>query len=91
MQCLRPPATCPDARPSGAATTRAPFGSPVGNGTPAAGQILPISQNTALFSVLGTTYGGDGKTTFALPDLRGLAPVNMTYMICTQGVFPSKI
>ena len=36
-----------------------------------AGQLLPISQNTALFSLLGTTYGGDGETTFALPDLRG--------------------
>ena len=35
------------------------------------GQILPISQNTALFSLLGTTYGGDGRVTFALPDLRG--------------------
>ncbi|WP_100405647.1 phage tail protein [Bacillus solitudinis] len=35
------------------------------------GQLLAISQNTALFSILGTTYGGDGKTTFALPDLRG--------------------
>ena len=35
------------------------------------GQILPISQNTALFSLLGTTYGGNGQTTFALPDLRG--------------------
>lgn len=35
------------------------------------GQVLPISQNTALFSLLGTTYGGDGKSTFALPDLRG--------------------
>lgn len=35
------------------------------------GQLLPISQNTALFSLLGTYYGGDGKTTFALPDLRG--------------------
>jgi microcystin-dependent protein len=34
------------------------------------GQLMPISQNTALFSLLGTTYGGDGKTTFALPDLR---------------------
>lgn len=34
------------------------------------GQLLPISQNTALFSILGTTYGGDGRTTFALPDLR---------------------
>lgn len=35
------------------------------------GQILPINQNDALFSLLGTTYGGDGRTTFALPDLRG--------------------
>lgn len=38
------------------------------------GQLLPISQNTALFSLLGTTYGGDGRTTFALPDLRGRLP-----------------
>jgi len=37
------------------------------------GQILPISQNTALFSLLGTTYGGDGKSNFALPDLQGRA------------------
>ena len=36
-----------------------------------AGQLLPISQNTALFSLLGTTYGGDGKSTFALPDFQG--------------------
>src|ERR1700743_3672994 len=35
------------------------------------GQILPIAQNTALFSLLGTNYGGNGQTTFALPDLRG--------------------
>lgn len=35
------------------------------------GQLLPISQNTALFSILGTTYGGDGRTTFGLPDMRG--------------------
>jgi microcystin-dependent protein len=40
------------------------------------GQILPISSNTPLFSILGTTYGGDGKTTFALPDLRGRAPIH---------------
>ncbi len=39
------------------------------------GQILSISQNTALFSLLGTTYGGDGQTTFALPDLRGRVPI----------------
>jgi microcystin-dependent protein len=40
------------------------------------GQILSIAQNTALFSILGTTYGGNGQTTFALPDLRGRAPVH---------------
>ena len=40
------------------------------------GQLLPISQNSALFSILGTIYGGDGRTTFALPDLRGRAPVS---------------
>ena len=39
------------------------------------GQILPISQNTALFSLLGTTYGGDGKSTFALPNLEDCAPM----------------
>lgn len=40
------------------------------------GQLLPISQNTALFSLLGTTYGGDGMSTFALPDLRGRVPIH---------------
>lgn len=40
------------------------------------GQLLPISQNTALFSILGTTYGGDGRTTFALPDMRGRAAIH---------------
>jgi len=40
------------------------------------GQLMPISQNTALFSLLGTTYGGDGKSTFALPDLQGSAPMH---------------
>ncbi len=40
------------------------------------GQTLPINQNQALFSILGTTYGGDGVTTFRLPDLRGVAPVH---------------
>src|SRR6266566_3061929 len=39
------------------------------------GQLLPISQNTALFSLLGTFYGGDGKSTFALPDLQGATPI----------------
>lgn len=39
------------------------------------GQLLPIAQNTALFSLLGTMYGGNGQTTFGLPDLRGRAPI----------------
>ena len=41
------------------------------------GQLLPINQNQALFSLLGTTYGGDGRVTFALPDLRGRVPIHM--------------
>ena len=40
------------------------------------GQVLPINQNQALFSLLGTTFGGDGQTTFALPDLRGRTPLH---------------
>src|SRR5213595_573277 len=40
------------------------------------GQLLPISQNTALFSLLGTQYGGNGQTTFALPDLRDAVPLH---------------
>ena len=42
-----------------------------------AGQLLPISQNTALFSILGTSFGGDGRTTFALPNLQGTVPVHV--------------
>src|ERR1044071_3732889 len=41
------------------------------------GQFLPINQNQALFSILGTTYGGNGQTTFALPDFRGRVPVHV--------------
>jgi len=40
------------------------------------GQLLPLAQNTALFSLIGTTYGGDGKTTFGLPNLQGRAPMH---------------
>jgi hypothetical protein len=58
-------------------------------GTPASGQLLPINQNQALFALIGTTYGGDGVTTFRLPDLRSVAPNNMTYSICDFGIFPS--
>ncbi len=43
------------------------------------GQLLPISQNTALFSLLGTYYGGDGKSTFALPNLQGSVPLHVDY------------
>ncbi len=53
------------------------------------GQLLPINQNTALFSILGTTYGGDGKTTFALPKLNG--PGHGTnYIIALNGIYPSR-
>ncbi len=45
------------------------------------GQIIPLSQNTALFSLLGTMYGGDGKSTFALPNLQGSAPMFWGYGI----------
>jgi microcystin-dependent protein len=56
------------------------------------GQTLPINQNQALFALLGTTFGGDGKTTFALPDLRGKAPFagQGGYSIAMQGVFPTR-
>jgi microcystin-dependent protein len=52
------------------------------------GQLLPISQNTALFSLLETRFGGDGRTTFALPDMRGKAPAETHYCIALQGAFP---
>ena len=58
-------------------------------GVPANGQLMPIAQNAALFALLGTKYGGDGKSTFALPDLRPVTPNGMTYSICTQGLWPS--
>ncbi|HUY97922.1 MAG TPA: tail fiber protein [Verrucomicrobiae bacterium] len=54
----------------------------------ASGQLLSISTNAALFELLGTTYGGNGMTTFALPNLAAIAPNNMTYAICTSGIFP---
>ena len=55
------------------------------------GQLLPITQNHALFSLLGTTYGGDGRTSFGLPDLRGRTPIHVgssggaTYPLGQQG------
>jgi microcystin-dependent protein len=52
-----------------------PFNFPPTGWAFCSGQLLPISQNTALFALLGTFYGGDGKSTFALPDLQGSAPM----------------
>jgi microcystin-dependent protein len=62
----------------------------VSSGVPARGQVLPIASNMAVFSLLGTQYGGNGTTTFALPDLRSAAPNGLTYVICLQGIFPSS-
>jgi microcystin-dependent protein len=61
------------------------------NGFSAAdGQILSINENQDLFTLLGTKYGGDGQSTFALPDLRDLAPGDVNYVICTSGIFPTS-
>ena len=69
------------------------------------GQVIEISQNPALFSIVGNTYGGDGKTTFALPDLRGMTAAGattaappptsfgylvMNFCIALNGVFPLR-
>lgn len=54
------------------------------------GQLLPIATNVALFSLLGTMYGGNGTTNFALPDMRGLEPAGVNYVICLGGVFPPR-
>ncbi|ADO54669.1 MULTISPECIES: tail fiber protein [Paenibacillus] len=55
------------------------------------GQLLDISQNSVLFSLLGTNFGGDGVRTFALPDLRGASPLpNVNYYIATEGPYPSR-
>ncbi len=62
----------------------------VGVGTRADGRTLQILQNQALYSLLGTYYGGDGRTTFRLPDLRGVAPNGLTYTICDYGIYPSR-
>jgi microcystin-dependent protein len=60
---------------------------------PMNGQLMSISQNTALFSLLGTRYGGDGKTTFALPTAKPIFTASgapLTQCIAVQGVFPPR-
>lgn len=56
---------------------------------PCDGRILSIAQNTVLFSLIGTQFGGDGQTTFALPRLTGPAP-NVGYYILINGAYPSR-
>jgi len=58
------------------------------NYLPADGRSLLISDNTALFSLMGVNYGGNGSTTFALPNLTAAAPNDTQYLICVSGVFP---
>ncbi len=59
------------------------------------GQTLPIAENAALFSILGTQYGGDGRTTYQLPNLAPLKETDggetpIRYIICLQGIYPSR-
>ncbi|MEO1057210.1 MAG: phage tail protein [Actinomycetota bacterium] len=54
------------------------------------GQLLPINSFQALYALLGTLYGGDARTEFAVPDLRAAAPNGLTYTICAVGIFPSR-
>jgi microcystin-dependent protein len=58
------------------------------------GQTLPITQYAALFSILGTQYGGDGVSTFCLPNLVDKCPADtvkgLKYIICYEGVYPSR-
>jgi hypothetical protein len=62
----------------------------LGNAYPADGRLIPISGSTALFSLIGINFGGDGLTNYAVPDLRAFAPKGMQYSICAFGVFPSE-
>lgn len=56
-----------------------------------AGQILPVKSNLALFALLGSRFGGDGKETFGLPDMRGHEPIKgLSYLIATRGIFPKR-
>jgi len=58
------------------------------NYLPADGRLIDIQTNTALFSLIGINYGGNGTTNFRLPDLRPAAPDNTQYLICVSGIFP---
>ncbi|MEV8252896.1 tail fiber protein [Rhodoglobus sp. NPDC076762] len=62
-----------------------------GEGLVADGRILPIANHTALFTLLGTTYGGNGTSTFALPNMSDVTPNGMTWMMCHEGSFPQML
>jgi microcystin-dependent protein len=55
-----------------------------------AGQLLPIKGNIALFALISDTFGGDGKTNFAVPNYQDQAPKGSQYYICLQGIFPQR-
>lgn len=57
---------------------------------PCDGRLLGINSNQALFSLIGVNFGGDGRTNFALPDLRSITPPYMVYAIITSGVYPTR-
>jgi microcystin-dependent protein len=57
---------------------------------PADGRQLPINRNQALFALIGTTYGGDGRETFALPDLRKVPVPGALQCVVVDGIFPSR-
>jgi hypothetical protein len=61
-----------------------------GNALPADGRSIPIEGNTALFSLIGINFGGNGTSNYNLPDLRAFAPKGMQYSICLNGTFPSE-
>ena len=55
------------------------------------GQLLNIPQQSALYSLIGNKFGGDGRTTFAVPNLQGAEPVpGMGYYICISGIYPTR-
>jgi hypothetical protein len=61
-----------------------------GNALPADGRAVPIQNNTALFSLIGINFGGNGTTDYNVPDLRAFAPQGLQYSICLNGTFPSE-
>lgn len=68
-----------------------PYGFAPAHWMECAGQILGISQNQALYSLIGTTFGGNGTTTFMLPNIpEDKCPYGMRYYICIQGMYPSR-